>query len=168
LPAHSVPEILRVPLERLVLQVKAMMSISGVASVTDILQKCPDPPTLGAIAAAERNLLSLQALTSDGNISPLGLHLATLPCDPKLSKLLIYGALLSCCYSTSAVAACLSTRGIFSSSPDMRSIVDSAKVSFLRIVSPNSKDLKSDYLIYIAAIRKFDESQDKRKLVVAF
>jgi ATP-dependent RNA helicase DHX57 len=173
LPANSVPEMLRAPLENLVLQVTSW-SILAIIYVkffvreicifkvlsfffhnssqqrslthhtaqvkamdlqedcTQLLRRCPDPPSRVAIRAAERNLSQIQAIDADsGKISPLGRHLAELPCDPRVGRLLVYGALLGCAYQSSAIAACLSARSPFltPNEPDARRKVDEAKVS---------------------------------------
>ena len=178
LASHGLPEMLRVPLDGLILQVAAMTA-SNLNSLADsnsniqsgksvvlgrpdtgrsestgkgkvrqknamngqangaarfnetcrqLLQRCPDPPPLTAIESSEAYLISLQALrptqskpmnaptdaqtriASQGGtkvpntehtehgfeLTSLGKHLAALPCDPKVGRLLIYGALLSC------------------------------------------------------------------------
>ena len=132
-----------------------------VIDVTRTLSRCPDPPNVQAISTAETNLKALQALDStDGMLTPLGRHMAALPCDPRISKLLIYGSLLGCTYAGSAIAACLSTRGIFQTNPEFRNVVDAAKDYFIK-ASPS--DMSSDHIIYITAIRLFDQAGDKRR-----
>jgi HrpA-like RNA helicase len=154
LPEHSVPEILRVPLEKVVLQVKAMLSdgaakqiagkqASGQKSLTadegrakassmTLLCRCPDVPPEASVQAAEQLLVQIQALNADtGLLTPLGRHLSTLPCMPRVGKLCIYGALLSCVYPATAVAACMTVRSPFlsSSDPELQRKVRAAKVT---------------------------------------
>lgn len=146
LPAHSVPEILRVPLEKVVLQVKAMLG-SDKSAVTAqggaegraktstssmvLLCRCPDVPSEASVQAAEQLLAQIQALNAEtGLLTPLGRHLSTLPCMPRVGKLCIYGALLGCVYPATAVAACMTVRSPFLSSndPDVQRRVKAAKV----------------------------------------
>jgi HrpA-like RNA helicase len=151
LPEHSVPEILRVPLEKVVLQVKAMLSDGAAeqtaqtgkqksaaaeegrakASSMTLLCRCPDVPPEASVQAAEQLLVQIQALNADtGLLTPLGRHLSTLPCMPRVGKLCIYGALLSCVYPATAVAACMTVRSPFlsSSDPELQRKVRAAKV----------------------------------------
>lgn len=172
LPEHSVPEILRVPLEKIVLQVKAMLSAntslfdthsgaksgaksggksgagtsaavnnksakeSAAAAVSDnntmtLLCRCPDVPTEVSVTAAELLLTQIQALdASTGALTPLGRHLSTLPCMPRVGRLAIFGALLGCVYAATAVAAGMTVRSPFISSQDAEVIraVNAAKV----------------------------------------
>ena len=140
LPEHSVPEILRVSLEKVVLQVKAMMGndnnlvttavetqrstgVSGSSSSNSssmaLLCRCPDVPSESSVLAAEQLLQQIQALDSTtGLLTPLGRHLSALPCMPRVGKLCIYGALLGCVYTATAVAACMTLRTPFLTSQD--------------------------------------------------
>ena len=138
LPEHSVPEILRVSLEKVVLQVKAMMGndnnlvtvsekqrstgVSGGSSNSSsmaLLCRCPDVPSESSVLAAEQLLQQIQALDSTtGLLTPLGRHLSALPCMPRVGKLCIYGALLGCVYTATAVAACMTLRTPFLTSQD--------------------------------------------------
>jgi ATP-dependent RNA helicase DHX36 len=91
LPAHSVPEILRVPLENVVLQIKAMPKYASEEASRQLLSRCIDPPTTQAVMQAEQYLMRLQALNKQKELSPLGHHLSTLPCSPNIGRMLIYG-----------------------------------------------------------------------------
>lgn len=168
LPDHSVPEILRVPLEKIVLQVKAMLNansslfvtqtgaaknsaakgakgggVSGTTasasvanSVTSnntmtLLCRCPDVPTATSVTAAELLLTQIQALDANtGALTPLGRHLATLPCMPRVGRLAIFGAMLGCVYAATAVAAGMTVRTPFITSQDAEVVrcVNAAKV----------------------------------------
>ena len=160
LAQHSVPEMLRSPLERVVLQVKAMVpSVSankggaGVGSAArtaggkqpvglattrnenkkndhnnddsnkitpssfSILRKCPDPPSEEAVGSAEALLVQMQALSSSSsstasslNLTPLGYLLSTLPCSPRVGRLIIYGNMLGCVFPATYAAACMLVR----------------------------------------------------------
>ncbi|KAK3266651.1 hypothetical protein CYMTET_24741 [Cymbomonas tetramitiformis] len=46
-------------------------------------------------------------------LTPLGFHLAHLPVDPHIGKLLLYGAILKCSSQTLTMAACLSAKSPF-------------------------------------------------------
>ena len=147
LPFQSTPEILRSPLERVVLQLKAMMSLSAESDgessrykskesldCLTILRHCPDCPSEDAIRASEYVLMQLQAINADsGRLTSLGQHLAALPCSPRTGRLLIFGALLSCVYTSSIVAAAFENRSpfIISNDPEDMEKIKAAKVSIV-------------------------------------
>ena len=64
-------------------------------------------------------------------ITPLGYHLATLPVNPKIGKLILYGTLLCCIDPILTIAAALSSKSPFESSFENRNLADEAKISFL-------------------------------------
>jgi hypothetical protein len=152
LSAHSVPEMLRAPLENLVLQVKAMHLKE---SLFDLLSRCPDPPLRSSIIIAENILKSIQALDQTGELTSLGQHLSTLPCDPKIGRLLVYGALFGCTYAASAVGACLTNRSPFITSPSNSTeaiLKESAKTMFSKL-----SGCHSDHTAMAQAVQMFSE-----------
>eukprot|EP00929_Paragymnodinium_shiwhaense_P007005 TRINITY_DN110964_c0_g1_i1.p1 TRINITY_DN110964_c0_g1~~TRINITY_DN110964_c0_g1_i1.p1 ORF type:complete len:1121 (+),score=227.41 TRINITY_DN110964_c0_g1_i1:127-3489(+) len=87
------PEMQRVPLENLYLQLCAC----GVNDRFEFLSRTPDPPEESAVRFAQAALRDMGALddaSADG-LTPLGRHLAALPCHPRLGKILLIGCLLS-------------------------------------------------------------------------
>ena len=72
------PEILRVPLEGLCLQVK-LLHLSGGAE--GFLGRALDPPSREALAAAMRSLRDIGALDHEDNLTALGQHLALVRCE---------------------------------------------------------------------------------------
>lgn len=134
LPAHGLPEILRSPLDNVILQIKAMLLNMPDSQSTDsmsILGRCLDAPEESVVRLAEQSLVKIQALDpSSFGLTALGKHLSALPCSPRIGRLLIYGALLGCVYPTSCVAACLTARSPFMTSNDPETIqkVNAAKV----------------------------------------
>lgn len=135
LPAHGLPEILRSPLDNVILQIKAMLLNMPDSQSTDsmsILGRCLDAPEESVVRLAEQSLVKIQALDPNTfGLTALGKHLSALPCSPRIGRLLIYGALLGCVYPTSCVAACLTARSPFMTSNDPETIqkVNAAKVS---------------------------------------
>ena len=166
--SHQVPELHRVPLTEVVLQIKKL----GVGGVPDpgsrtgrgvgsgeetsagsgdaaaFLAGALEPPAPAAVAAAIATLREIGALEREprrdtnhsrkpmpktdaveienaptphvrgdtdggGSLTPLGHHLALLPVDCRVAKMLVYGALLSCVSPTLTVAACLSYKSPF-------------------------------------------------------
>ena len=87
----AIPEILRTPLESLFLQVKSMdQSID----VKTYLLKAIDPPKIDAIDSAWRTLLDLGAVEGEAmtsHLTALGRHMAALPVDLRLGKVIHAG-----------------------------------------------------------------------------
>ena len=107
LPAHGIPEILRVPLDNVVLQLKAMplTQFKEDRRCHEVLSLCLDPPSSEAIVLAEKNLIRIQALDSTNkSLTPLGRHLASLPCSPCIGRLMIYGRLFEFRYLSTVLA----------------------------------------------------------------
>lgn len=130
LPQSTMPEILRTPLDRLLLMLYCM----PISDPVSLLHRCPDAPSADAITTSLQSLTALHALRQEESlvISPLGRHLIHLPCDPTIGKLLIYGALLGVVVEAAAIAACLVSRDPFWSSPDevKRAAVRESKARF--------------------------------------
>ena len=163
LPNHSVPEILRAAVDGLILQIKAMNDITPNAeklTCAQQLSRCPDPPAVEVITASETVLTRMQALDSEGSITPLGRHLSALPCSPKVGRLLIYGCLLSCVYPMSLVAALLTSRSPFMNSFDQegRDRLNQIRDKFAA-QAVGGAAIKSDQMIIIAIFKEFEKHQ---------
>ena len=117
---------LRIPLDTLLLQMKAMtlpsrllslyagnstvseaISFGGYTDSSDIchqlLALCLDVPTMTNINKGVHNLMQLQALEKTGRegnfrLTALGRFLSWLPCSPRVGRLILYGLLLRCVY----------------------------------------------------------------------
>ena len=211
LAPNGVPEMLRVPLERVLLQVKAVQttkqrlkqqqqqqqqldpsnssysspsfifsSSSGSSSSSRInngsagiqtelpssmvlLSKCPDVPSQQAVASAEQYLVQIGALDPEtGALTALGGHLTSLPCAPRVGKMLIYGVLLCCTFPASCVAAGLTVRSPFLTpqhadayqqmllAEQQRRQGGEAMQQLLR-----RPELKSDYAVLVDVVRQF-------------
>jgi len=112
------PEIVRTPLEELILQVclleeqKASKSISPM----NFLSQAPEPPPVSNLNEACGHLIEIGALKSSieekqhvYRLTPLGYHLAHLPMDPKVGKILIVGCVLQCIEPALIIASTLSS-----------------------------------------------------------
>ena len=175
---YQLPEMLRVGLEDLVLQV--LLLDLGEPSV--FLSKAVNPPS----ALAMRNSLKLleglgavecewgdddaqkkettvagktdptdpscEGLSVTSGLTALGFHLATLPVDARVGKMLIYGALFGCIDSALTIAASMSARNPFMSPFDKRDEADAARKEFATA--------ESDHLTTLQA---FNEWKDIRR-----
>ena len=88
------PEIKRIPLERLVLTIKAL----GYAlPAGHVCAQLLDPPDAGAVRQAVRELVRMEALDTSGGgeeLTALGSHLSSLPTDVRLGKFILYLSLI--------------------------------------------------------------------------
>ncbi|KAG0359392.1 hypothetical protein BG005_000866 [Podila minutissima] len=121
------PEILRIPLEQLCLSVKAM----GENNVEGFLSRALTPPSLAAIQTALKTLEELNALDgTSGELTPLGKHMADIPADLRVAKMLIFGAVFRCLEPILVVASCMSVKSPFISPMDKRDEAQAKKMQF--------------------------------------
>ncbi|XP_044224115.1 ATP-dependent RNA helicase DHX30 [Thunnus albacares] len=136
-----IPEILRTPLESLVVQAKIH---SPNCKAVDFLSQVLDSPELEAVRDAVRNLQDIGVLDKTEALTPLGERVACMSCDPRLGKVLVLSAMFRCILPMLSVAACL-TRDPFYNSLQNRSLVNKAKESL-------SGSSYSDYLVFSRAV----------------
>ncbi|CAA2986398.1 D -box ATP-dependent RNA helicase D 6-like isoform X1 [Olea europaea subsp. europaea] len=93
LPDFQVPEIKRIPLEELCLQVKLL---DPSCRIEHFLQKTLDPPVHETIHNGITVLQEIGALTLEENLTELGKRVGSLPVHPLKSKMLLIAILLNC------------------------------------------------------------------------
>ena len=103
---HGEPEILRTPVEGVVLQLKSM-NLLHVANFP-----FPTPPDRQSLAKAEKLLTHLGAISSNGKLTPLGHDLSLYPISPRFAKMLSIGHQHKCMPYTIALVAALATPNI--------------------------------------------------------
>ena len=101
------PEILRMPIEGVVLQLKAM-NLQHVVNFP-----FPTPPDRVSLAASERLLTYLSAISPTGQITKVGSTMSIFPLSPRFARILLIGHLHGCLPYTVALVAGLSTADIF-------------------------------------------------------
>ncbi|KAM7521447.1 hypothetical protein LguiA_011349 [Lonicera macranthoides] len=79
----SSAEITKIPVDGVVLLMKSM----GIAKVANF--PFPTPPNVTALIEAERCLKTLEALNSEGSLTPLGKAMALYPMSPRHSRMLL-------------------------------------------------------------------------------
>ncbi|ETK90024.1 hypothetical protein L915_06120, partial [Phytophthora nicotianae] len=112
---QPVPEIRRAPLTSLCLQIKTF-GVGGEQKdgCGEFLRACLDPPDDSSIQDALEELFEIGALNrEDEALTKLGEHLARLPVDVKVGKLLLLGALFGVFDAASTGAAVLETKSPF-------------------------------------------------------
>ncbi|KAM5331424.1 ATP-dependent RNA helicase DHX29 [Glossophaga mutica] len=107
---YSVPEILRVPLEELCLHTMKC----SLGSPEDFLSKALDPPQPQVVSNAMHLLRKIGACElNEPKLTPLGQHLAALPVNVKIGKMLIFGAILGCLDPVATLAAVMTEKSPF-------------------------------------------------------
>lgn len=101
----QVPEVKRMPLEELCLQVKIL---DPDCEIVKFLGKLLDPPVTKSITNAISVLEELGALSPDEELTELGNKLGLLPVHPVLSKMLFFAILLNC-LGPALTLACVSS-----------------------------------------------------------
>ncbi|CAG0884517.1 unnamed protein product [Darwinula stevensoni] len=131
LHVRPMPEVLRIPLERSILRVKLQRELfNDDQSPVCVLGHLLEPPSKESIEGAMKRLHEVGALDAQGNLTPLGYHLAALPVDVRIGKLIIYGSIFRCLDAALTIAACLSYRSPFVTPFEQRAAADKTRMSF--------------------------------------
>ncbi|XP_026130338.1 ATP-dependent RNA helicase DHX29-like isoform X2 [Carassius auratus] len=139
---YSIPEILRVPLEELCLHI--MKCEYG--SPEDFLCRALDAPQQQAVCNAVSLLRKIGACQQDSYaLTPLGHHLAALPVNVKIGKMLIFGAIFSCLEPIATIAAAMSEKSPFVTPMNRKEEANLAK-SALAVASSDHVTIYSVYL----------------------
>ncbi|GBG82962.1 hypothetical protein CBR_g36488 [Chara braunii] len=146
---YQLPELLRTPLEELCLQIKSL----GLGSIAKFLSRAMQPPEALAVKNAIELLVTIGALDSAEELTSLGRHLAALPVDPRIGKLLLMGVIFSCLSPVLTIAAGLAYKDPFVLPMTKREEADEAKASF-------AGDSQSDHFALLCA---YDEWQKVRR-----
>ncbi|XP_058165059.1 ATP-dependent RNA helicase DHX29 isoform X2 [Dasypus novemcinctus] len=121
---YSVPEILRVPLEELCLHIMKC----NLGFPEDFLSKALDPPQLQVISNAMNLLRKIGACElNEPKLTPLGQHLAVLPVNVKIGKMLIFGAIFGCLDPVATLAAVMTEKSPFTTPIGRKDEADLAK-----------------------------------------
>ncbi|OXB80154.1 UNVERIFIED_CONTAM: hypothetical protein H355_011612 [Colinus virginianus] len=129
---YSVPEILRVPLEELCLHIMKC----NLGSPEDFLSRALDPPQPQVIGNAMNLLRKIGACQlNEPKLTPLGQHLAALPVNVKIGKMLIFGAIFGCLDPVATLAAVMTEKSPFTTPIGRKDEADLAKSSMALAVS---------------------------------
>ncbi|XP_064642918.1 ATP-dependent DNA/RNA helicase DHX36-like [Lineus longissimus] len=118
------PEILRSRLEDACIRIKLL----GRSSIMSLFKRAMDRPSKESILRSIEFLKQLDALDEDEELTPLGVHLGSLPVDVRIGKLLIYGALFCCLDPILTIAACFEDKAPFVAPLDKRSEADAQRL----------------------------------------
>ncbi|KAM3875184.1 ATP-dependent DNA/RNA helicase DHX36 [Diretmus argenteus] len=150
LEPYQLPEIMRTPLEELCLQIK----ILKLGPIAEFLDKALDPPSEKAVGLAIKHLIDLNALDRSENLTALGVHLARLPVEPHIGKLILFGALLGCLDPVLTIAASLSFKDPFFIPLGKEKMADQRRRTL-------SRDSKSDHLTIVNAFQGWEEAKQR-------
>ncbi|XP_040000994.1 putative ATP-dependent RNA helicase DHX57 [Xiphias gladius] len=129
LAEQQLPEIQRVPLEQLCLRIK-ILDVFAELTLESVFSRLIEPPAMGSLDAAKQRLQDLGALTADERLTPLGYHLACLPVDVRIGKLMLFGAIFRCLDPALTIAASLAFKSPFVSPWDKREEANEKKLAF--------------------------------------
>lgn len=101
------PELLRMPIEGVVLQLKAM-NLQHVVNFP-----FPSPPDRQSLAKAEKLLNYLTAIDSNGQITRIGKTMSVFPLSPRFARILLAGNAQNCLHYTIALVAGLSAPDLY-------------------------------------------------------
>ncbi|XP_073159391.1 DExH-box ATP-dependent RNA helicase DExH3 [Henckelia pumila] len=146
---YQLPELLRTPLQSLCLQIKSLQ----LGSISDFLSKALQPPEPLSVQNAIQYLKIIGALDENENLTVLGRNLSMLPVEPKLGKMLIYGAIFNCLDPIMTIVAGLSVRDPFLMPFDKKDLAESAKAQFSA----------RDYSDHLCLVRAYDGWKDAEK-----
>lgn len=106
-PQFADPELLRMPIEGVVLQLKAM-NLQRVVNFP-----FPTPPPRESLVKAEKLLTYLSAISPEGQITSTGTTMSIFPLAPRFARILVVGHLHDCLPYTIALVAGLSAGEVF-------------------------------------------------------
>lgn len=150
---HQIPEMHRVPLEEICLQIKAFSSPSAatqtlfsgtlprpsdnlnfthsaLSDIASFLSKALQPPKGHAVHAAIKVLRELGAIDEHENLTTLGRTLSKLAVHPRFGKMLVYGVLLGCLDPILTIASAACFRDPFVAPVNKRVEADRVRESF--------------------------------------
>ncbi|XP_061770530.1 putative ATP-dependent RNA helicase DHX57 [Nerophis ophidion] len=141
---QQLPEIHRIPLEQLCLRIK-ILDVFAEQTLESVFSRVIEPPATGSLDAAKQRLQDLGALTAEEKLTPLGYHLARLPVDVRVGKLMLFGAIFRCLDPGLTIAASLAFKSPFVSPWDKREEANERKLDFAVA--------KSDHLALLQAYK---------------
>ena len=138
---YQTPEILRTPLEQLLLQVKAMRESEDAAA---FLSKAITPPDTQSIGKAKIILQDLGAVDNNDHLTAMGRYMSMIPVDLRLAKMMILASIFDCLEPILTCSAILSSKPLFQNPIEHREESKEARAKFQWAVS----DLLTDVNAY--------------------
>ncbi|XP_047340945.1 DExH-box ATP-dependent RNA helicase DExH6 [Impatiens glandulifera] len=150
-----VPEIKRIPIEELCLQVKLLDPSCRIAA---FLEKTLDPPVSETIQNAILVLQDIGALSTDESLTQLGERLGSLPVHPLTSKMLFFSIMVKCLDPALTLACASDFRDPFTLPmlPDERKKATAARSELASLYGGSS-----DQLAVVAAYECWRNAKNK-------
>lgn len=82
-------------------------------NLQSVFSRLIEPPHIDSLRASKVRLRDLGALTADEKLTPLGYHLASLPVDVRIGKLMLLGSIFRCLDPALTIAASLAFKSPF-------------------------------------------------------
>ncbi|KAF3776772.1 DExH-box ATP-dependent RNA helicase [Nymphaea thermarum] len=123
---YQLPEILRTPLQELCLTIKSLQ----LGCISSFIAKALQPPDSLSLQNAIDLLKTIGAFDDMEELTPLGRHLCTLPLDPNIGKMLLFGSIFQCLDPALTIAAALAHRDPFVLPINRKEEADEAKRFF--------------------------------------
>ncbi|KAI1904626.1 hypothetical protein AGOR_G00007630 [Albula goreensis] len=108
---YQVPQLLRMPLQELCLHTKLLAPIT--CPIAEFLSKAPEPPPILIVKNAVQMLKTIDAMDPWEDLTELGYHLADLPVEPHLGKMVLCAVVLKCLDPILTIACTLAHRDPF-------------------------------------------------------
>ncbi|XP_057978145.1 DExH-box ATP-dependent RNA helicase DExH7, chloroplastic isoform X2 [Malania oleifera] len=164
----QVPEMLRMPLTELCLQIKLL----SLGKIKQFLSKALEPPREDAMTSAISLLYEVGAIEGDEELTPLGHHLAKLPVDVLIGKMMLFGGIFGCLSPILSISAFLSYKSPFVYPKDEKQNVEKAKVDLLNDNQHGTShsdilDKQSDHLVMMNAYNKWEKILHKKGVKAA-
>ena len=151
LRAIGLPELLRVDLQEICLQIKAQ---AFQTPIRDFLSEAIEPPAASSVDKSVINLQALDALTDNEEITPLGRLLSSLPVHPTLGKMIVLGIIFRCLDPMLILGAASAERPLFVQPLELRKEAQDAKLSFVQ-------GSGSDHIALLNAVRELRRLRDQ-------
>ncbi|KAL1464523.1 hypothetical protein WDU94_004159 [Cyamophila willieti] len=147
---YPLPEIQRTRLDEVVLKAKMLQ----LGKIAPFLQKLLDPPDEASVHLSLKLLRLIDALDDDEHLTPLGYHLAKLPLDPQIGKMLLMASIFSCVDPVFTVAASLGFKDAFHTPMNKEKEVDKQKTIL-------AQGATSDYTVLINAMKGWETALEQ-------
>ena len=150
---HATPELLRTPLEELCLTIKSL----GLGLCEPFIARALQPPEPKSVHNAIELLITIGALSRrTEELTPLGGHLAALPVDPRVGKMLVTAATFGCLSPALTIAAGMAYKDPFVLPMDKKHQADAVRRRL-------AGDTRSDHIALVRAFEGWTRAPGRRQ-----
>lgn len=152
---YQMAEMQRSSLEEIVLQTKVHCPDHS-CKVKDFLSQALDPPSPFAVQSAILELQEIGAMDHQEELTSLGRHMAYLPVEPRIGKMIIYGVIFRCLDPLLTIAAGLSYKDPFVTPLNCRQQADQSRKDF-------AHGSKSGHVALLNAFSRWTEAMSQSR-----